>query len=265
MARPPLFVLLVVLSCGLVGCPVAGAPDEPTCDASVDRDGDGLDECAEAEWGTDDGSADTDEDGYSDGDEVLAGSDPADDEDVIYVGGWPFNADKDSFEDPGFGTAAAEDGLMPRYRAVDQFGDEVDLFDFLGWDKPIMLDKSAEWCGPCHQMAEWIDGQAGPAWLSDYTRVREAVEDGEMYWITVLIQDQQLNVANAATVERWYTRHPTPGVPVVADVDQELDAHIPSPSIPSLTLVLPDGVYYSIHDQGRAIARAQYWLETNLD
>ena len=88
-----------------------------------DTDQDGVDDGQEVELGTDPLKVDTDGDGYSDGDEVHAGTDPTDATDVIYVGGWPYNRDKDQIQDPGWASTAEIGARLPHYTAVDQYGD----------------------------------------------------------------------------------------------------------------------------------------------
>ena len=259
---PALFALL------LAGCPVDGGEPEPTCDASMDADEDGLDACVEEELGTDDNAIDTDGDGYTDSDEFLFGSDPANEDDLIYTGGWPFNPNKDAIEDPGWDSSAEEDGLIPRMVAVDQFGEEVDLYDFLGWGIPIIVDKSAEWCGPCHLMAMWVDGENPDQvdWLQEYNIVRDAVASGDIYWITLVTQDQNAQPADAAAVDRWFEEHPTPNIPVLYEPEgQPFNQHIVSNSVPSLSLIWDDGRWNTVHSQQLTLARAKYWLETFVD
>ena len=88
-------------------CCSCAVKDEESASDSSDHDEDGLSYDEELELGTDPESADTDSDGYTDGEEVHAGTDPLDPESVIYIGGWPYNMDKESLEDPGWSSKAA--------------------------------------------------------------------------------------------------------------------------------------------------------------
>ena len=106
---------------------------------------------------------DTDGDGYTDLQEEHFGSNPNDVSSLIYKGGWPYNVDKDympyiNFKDCssipyGNGCQCTEDSQcmegskceilftsqncvpkqgaqLPRFIGIDQFGDNVDLYDF---------------------------------------------------------------------------------------------------------------------------------------
>ena len=67
-----------------------------TLPTDPDSDDDGLSDGEEAAAGSDPWLPDTDMDGYSDYDEVAEGTDPADEESRIYIGYWPYYADKDA-------------------------------------------------------------------------------------------------------------------------------------------------------------------------
>lgn len=157
----------IVLSLALSACAGGDGGGGGGKDDPVDSDGDGLFDDEEATLGTDPALADTDDDGltdfeesqgttdplnadtdgdtYLDFDEIAEGTDPSDPESRIYTGYWPYNRDKDAIADPGWDGAAREGETVPRFIAVDQFGDEVDLYDFAGHDKPIVLNLTAEW------------------------------------------------------------------------------------------------------------------------
>ncbi|MCB9673406.1 MAG: hypothetical protein H6734_28340 [Alphaproteobacteria bacterium] len=207
---------------------------------NVDTDGDGLNDGAEVENGADPTLADTDADGYSDFDEVQTGHDPADANDRIYQGGWPYYADKDSI-----GGNASLDGTVQvgerfgRFVAVDQFGDEVDLWDFYNEDKPIVIDMSAQWCGPCNSVAAWLDGES-LSWMEPMNPIRKAVRDGEVYWVTIMIQDRYGAPASKKTAKEWYRSYPSEEVPVMADSNYDVAYYIPAAGIPAFVLLKPD-------------------------
>jgi len=121
-----------------------------------DEDSDLLTDSEEQKLGTDPTNPDTDGDGYLDGHEVMAGSDPLDKEDKIYEGGWPFNPTKDQETAPPWTSEPAVGARIPRFQAYDQYGDLVDLYDFMHQGKPVVLDIGTWFCKPCKGLAEWF-------------------------------------------------------------------------------------------------------------
>jgi len=189
-------------------------------DSAGDNDGDGLTNGEEAELGTDPESIDSDGDGYEDGHEVTEGSDPTDAEDMIYAGGWPYQPDKDSYvdEDSWVSRTPYIGDQAPRMVGVDQWGDDVDLYDFAGHGTSTIIDISAFWCGPCKGMASYMAGGADDyGWGSYFPSLPGLVEEGTVHWITVMGQNRQGDAPDADTVASWYERYPDPHIPVVAD------------------------------------------------
>jgi thiol-disulfide isomerase/thioredoxin len=217
--RPSL--LLSFLSALLsTGCD--GEKEEGSDEAwlAADDDGDGLANGEEEEIGTDPASADSDGDGYQDPWEVTEGSDPTDAEDVIYQGGWPYQPDKDSFEDAD---NTVEDtpwvGMkVPRIQGWDQYGDMVDLYDFAGIDRPLLIDISAYWCGPCKAMSAYITGGADDyGWSEYFPSLPGLIEDGSIQWITFLAENNSWGTPDEDTVANWDEYFPSEHIPVLAD------------------------------------------------
>lgn len=215
-----------------------------------DSDGDRLEDGEELEAGTYPMDADTDGDGYLDGDEVAMGSDPTDDEDGIYEGFWPYYYDKDSIEEGSFGSTAREGDEVPRLIAVDQFGEEVDLYDFAYQGKPIMVDVSAVWCGPCNQMSNWLSH--GESWGSGWDALRGKLDDGDFYWVTLLYQDASGAESDEGDVEDWDDRYQSDFVTVLTDPGSQMAMHINPPGIPSLSLIGEDMTWLVVDDTERA-------------
>ncbi|MEZ4240468.1 MAG: thioredoxin family protein [Myxococcota bacterium] len=184
-----------------------------TTSTPVDSDGDGLSDDDEAALGTDPADEDSDDDGYLDGDEVTEGSDPLDPDSVIYQGGWPYNGDRAAIPDPGWSGHPNVGTQFPDLVGIDQFGDTVHLYDFFAPGTQVVLDFSAEWCVPCQQLAGYLDHENE---LFPYPTIRDAVEAGDVVWITVLTENNAGNPPTAATAAAWYAAHPNPRVPVLA-------------------------------------------------
>ena len=198
-----------------------------------DSDGDGVGDNEEFGYGSDPNNEDSDGDGYLDAWEVAEGTDPADDDSVIYRGGWPYNPDKD--DGPGSGVSFEVGKKFQRFMLKDQFGDEVNLYDFSGHGKQVLVDVSTQWCPPCNDLAGWLDG-ANDYYDDVYPGVDEAVENGEVFWVTVLTQQNDGTEATKKTCKEWYDLYPHPEIPVLAGgVDEE--AAINMTYIPSIILL----------------------------
>jgi len=183
---------------------------------------------------------DSDGDGYLDSDELHAGTDPFDPDSVIYEGGWPYAADKDELEEGAVLRLIREGELMLRFRGVDAFGQEVDLWDFKNDEgKYIVLAQVTDWSEPCHTFANWFDGEP---WfhLDGYEDVRDAVAAGDVHLVTVLTEDWTGAGADADAVASWTAAHPDPHTLVMADNDFELKNWTKLQAWPWLIVIAPD-------------------------
>lgn len=117
-------MLLFTLALGLA---CEGDPETQACDESADQDGDGLNDCEEAELGTDPTAADSDGDGYSDAEEEECLSDPLDAEEACYACGW-------TRSDPGTLISDGDElgDVVANAAMIDVCEDMVDLWDFHG-------------------------------------------------------------------------------------------------------------------------------------
>lgn len=129
--RRSVLIAMVVFGTGCGGADVS------------DRDGDGIPDRFEAEFGTEVGEADSDGDGIPDAREVAPfGSDPEDPLSWPY-GVWPdFSADA-VVEDPGYRIGQQ----LPDLQLLDAEGQPVGLHQFYGL--VVLLDFAAGWCPSC--------------------------------------------------------------------------------------------------------------------
>lgn len=232
---------LSVLSITLLACIKPTGDLDPGLSTTEDSDGDGLVDADEGALGTDPFDEDTDDDGYLDSWEVAMGTDPLDSESVIYQGGWPFNPDKDAIDDPGLGDTAVEGGQLARFAMTDQFGDTVDVYDFLGQDRYVVLELGSRWCSFNPNLALWLLGEQSyfDAYEEQYGwgGIPEAVADGRLYWINVLDSYNDSESPSQAEVEAWYGAFPNPAVPVLLDPNHTFLQYTQSSYWPSLMLV----------------------------
>ncbi len=222
------FLMLAILPLSLLACSEKDEDDADDSDGGTeidgdsDDDGDGLTYDEELDLGTDPDNADSDGDGYPDGAEEDAGSDPLDDEDGIYACGWPYNADKDDMGAPSefSGRAAKIGDQVPDTSAYDQCGDEPHVYDFMGQGVPVIIDVSAFWCGPCQGFASYLSGGTDSyGWGNYFPSLPGLIENGDVYWITIMGQNRQGGAPDDSTVEQWYNRYPDDHIPVLADGD----------------------------------------------
>ena len=172
-----------------------------------------------------------------------AGTDPNDADSVIYQGGWPYNPDKEQYSDRRWSETGLDLGDPLAYATfLDAFGDEVNVYDFADHGKPILLSIDAMWCGPCQGIASWLAGDESE-WAEKLAPlVDDAVEDGDVYWITVLgqsldVDDYEVTVDD---LEQWNDTFPNPRIPVLADNgdsrEGDVVAHLLNNAWPTLVL-----------------------------
>lgn len=201
--------------------------------AELDSDQDGLTDLEEEMLGTDPNKKDTDEDNYWDSWEVWEGTDPLDIESRIYQGWWPYYPNKDELEKGSFATSTTAKGSpFPAERFLDQHGDMVTLYDFANFTSNesgepayLIVDMSAQWCGPCHNMAEWISGtdNADTAGLqSSYPTVRDKVYSLRIWWVTIIVEDVSGAPPTLGDSESWYATHQDNHIPVLVDSTQQV-------------------------------------------
>ena len=140
-----------------------------------------------------------------------------------YTGGWPVNPRSNEIEDLGFdlpcpGPIGCEcrtnadcdnqncsahpkgnycvpkkGDLIPRFEALDQFGESVDLYDFANQGKITLIELSAAWCSPCNDFAGWLTTnnqkiRENTWWKDRYLPIRDMIEKGEIQLVNIMYE-----------------------------------------------------------------------------
>jgi len=189
----------------------APATVDAGCDAAEDADGDGLDDCSEAELGTSADRADTDGDGLSDGEEVDCVSDPLDAGEQCYACGWPHG-------DPGelVATGGAVGDTVANVRLVDQCEEEVELWDFAGGYTVALV--TTAWCGSCKSEA---------ADMGNLAAVLSGDTGQTVRGLVLLFQGRDGGPPSAADVVPYADEVHAEGFAVLGDLDSVLLESLP--------------------------------------
>ncbi len=135
-----------------------------------------------------------------------------------------------------------EGDYFPSFKAYDQFGEIVSIDDFANQNKYILIEMGTAWCGPCRMLADWFsygidDLKSKPFWKDEYNIIYDLVNNNEIYFITIIYEDEFRDNATQYTCEEWYNNYPDELIPILADENKYLHKIIKPTGIPAISLL----------------------------
>jgi hypothetical protein len=143
------------------------------------------------------------------------------------------------------------------FTSIAHTGEMVNICEFAG--QRMMIDLSAEWCGPCHSAAACIAGndtECGNLFSGGFTAqvesmvngIRGNLQDGSVNWVTVLYETQVGGVPQLSNLQAWESAYPQNNVWVMSDSDEISGSWLPTSGIPFFVSVETDFTYLSVNN-----------------
>ena len=189
-----------------------------------------------------------------------------------YLGGWPYNVLKDQIigstlyyncpneigcdcktnndcinsnckKSPRGSYCYPKEGdVFPEFISVDQYEENINLYDFANQGKYILVELAAAWCAPCNDLASWFAYRdesiySKPWWKKDYEKIYDLVHNDKIYFITVLYEDENHDLVSYDTSYEWFDNYPDEKIPVLLDFDKSLHAWVKPTGIPTIILL----------------------------
>ena len=189
-----------------------------------------------------------------------------------YIGGWPYNSNKDNILDPGFGECPSANGCecdvenlcpensectqlfrgkyctpkigsyIPRFKGTDQFGDEFDLYDLANQGKPIIIEIGSASPSAVNDLSAWLsnlnDGvKESKWWKSEFEGIKDIIDNDKIFWVHFIHSDENKNPSSPQTVSSWHKKYPQKNIIIVSDPASKMKTWIRPTGMPCLILI----------------------------
>ena len=192
--------------------------------------------------------------------------------DFTYIGNWPYNAYKDTIANPGFGECPKAMGCecnqdndcpdnasckelmrgdycvpnigakIPRFQAIDQFGEVFDLYDLAYQDKPILIEISVPKPRSCNVLSAWRsyvheDIKKEKWWRDKFNIARDILDNDGVFWVQIMHLDEKKNPITPNTISQWVDKYPHDNIITLADPDAKMKNWVRPTGYPCVILL----------------------------
>ena len=132
--------------------------------------------------------------------------------------------------------------IFPEFISIDQYDELVNIYDFANQGKYILIELGTAWCSPCNILANWLayddkEITTKSFWKPEYQKIYDMVHNGDIYFITILYEDENRNNATYDTIYEWFDNYPDESIPLLIDSNKSLHTWAKPTGIPAITLL----------------------------
>ncbi len=124
-----------------------------------------------------------------------------------------------------------------RVRDVGGQGPDGESFRVCSWAGiPFVMDISALWCAPCHDVAAFLSGNGGTGALEPYgADIKSLLDAGQIRWLTVVSEGEVFNGGVTLEDAQWWEQaYPHPHVQVIMDEDRKWANYMQAAYLPTI-------------------------------
>ena len=132
--------------------------------------------------------------------------------------------------------------IFPEFVGTDQYNQKVNLYNFGNQNKYIIIELATTWCKACKTLADWLANDNLEIknkrwWKDEYIKVKELIQNNELYYITILYEKNDRKLPNYLTAQNWFKSYPEENIPILIDEKKEIHKWVKPTGIPTTILL----------------------------
>ena len=132
--------------------------------------------------------------------------------------------------------------IFPNFVGLDQYNQEVSLYDFSFQNKYVLIELATSWCNACKTLAEWISNDnmnitSKRWWKDDYYKIKQLIKNDKIYYITILYENNERKSPDYVTSKEWFMKYPDKHIPILVDRYKNLHKWVKPTGIPTAILL----------------------------